>query len=359
MNRSSVNFAHLERLTDDTGILEHAIGPVPRRKEGYSTDDQARALWACLAWIGRANAQDARTLNRLIDTYLAFLLWAQQEDGRFHNNYAYDRTKEEEIPSDDCLGRCLWASAYAMAKLEDKGRAMAAASLFEKALGNAESMRFPRGWAYALAAFGLVEKHALYPYPLISGIRTLSDRLLALYREHSKPDWRWFEPSLSYSNALLPWGMFWAYDVLRQQELLSVAQESLNFLIRLSTNRKGQIRPVGNQGWCTPRYRALWDQQPIDVMKLALAAFKAYELTGSAAYAETVNGCLAWFHGSNDAGVPMIREEDGGCYDGLSEEGPNLNQGAEAAISYLLTEAIWQRLVDRQGKELAYAAGKF
>lgn len=356
MNRSPVNFSHLERLTDDTGILEHALGPVPRRKEGYSTDDQARALWACLAWRDRVNDKDSRTLDRLIDTYLAFLLWAQQENGHFHNNYAYDRKKEEEQPSDDCLGRCLWACAYALTKLRDKGGTMAAIGLFDKAMAQTASLKYPRGWAYAVAAFGLVQTRSLLPCRLEDQIGHLSAQLLELYRKHSKPGWRWFEPSLSYSNALLPWGLFWAYEALRKRELLTAAEDSLRFLIRLSANEQGQIRPVGNRGWCTPRVRATWDQQPIDVMKLALAASKAYEITGSAEYADIVRRCQAWFHGSNDAGTPMVTEE-GGCCDGLGENGPNINQGAEAVISYLLTEAIWQELAERNIREIAYAAG--
>ena len=219
-------------------------------------------------------------------------------------------------------------------------------------------MRYPRGWAYAVAAFGLVQTRSSLPYRLEEQILYFADKLMELYRRHSKPGWLWFEPSLSYSNALLPWGLFWAYETLRKRELLTAAEDSLRFLIRLSTNEQGQIRPIGNQGWCTPQFRATWDQQPIDVMKLALAASKAYEITGSAEYADIVGRCQAWFHGSNDAGAPLVMEE-GGCCDGLGEDGPNLNQGAEAVISYLLTEAISQEFAERNFREIAYAAGGY
>src|SRR5437588_5629097 len=35
---------HLHRLTDDTGLLQHATFTVPNYAEGYTTDDNARAL---------------------------------------------------------------------------------------------------------------------------------------------------------------------------------------------------------------------------------------------------------------------------------------------------------------------------
>lgn len=346
MRPSSVNFKHIVRLTDDTGILEHALGCIPRRKEGYSTDDQARALWVCLEWIDYVAGDEAQVLSKLIDTYLSFLLWAQRENGHFHNNFAFDRTKENESPSDDCLGRCLWACAFAMTKLKDNGRVIAATEIFKKAMGQVAYMQYPRGWAYALSAFSLLVRHE-YPLQLASEIKMLSARLIDSYRQHSKPDWHWYETSLTYGNGIIPWGLLCAYEILKQEEILAVARDSLDFLIRFSSNEKGQIRPVGNRGWCTSKHRALWDQQPVDVMKLALAASKAYEITGLSKYSNIVARCRSWFHGDNDAGIAMIHEQEGGCYDGLGENGPNLNQGAEAVISYLLTEAICLNLTDR------------
>ncbi|WP_244905526.1 hypothetical protein [Paenibacillus physcomitrellae] len=145
---------------------------------------------------------------------------------------------------------------------------------------------------------------------------------------------------MTYSNGVLPWGLLWAYEMLEQPELLGIARQSLDFLIGISRNNAGQISVVGSNGWCRPGFRAVWDQQPIDVMKLALAAAKAYELTGEPAYEETARKCRAWFYGHNDLGAAMVNGQDGSCYDGLQEHGPNVNCGAEAVISYLLTEAI-------------------
>jgi hypothetical protein len=39
-----LNTAHMLNMTDDTGILQHAIFSVPNASEGYTTDDNARAL---------------------------------------------------------------------------------------------------------------------------------------------------------------------------------------------------------------------------------------------------------------------------------------------------------------------------
>lgn len=492
-----VSFRHLWRLTDDTGILEHAVGPVPRRKEGYSTDDQARALWACLWWLeelgqpgdqGQASAhgkageeqpmqplqlaqspqspqsprspqfpqspqsmqppQSSPLLQPLIDTYLSFLLWAQLENGHFHNNFAYDRSREREQPSDDCLGRCLWAAALAWSheRDRDEGRRMAAEQLIRPALGRLRDIRYPRGAAYALAALGHLirsgfpersERMELSaqndqtdgsappgrpgdPERLHDLANAMGGMLIRSYREHSTSEWRWFEPEMTYSNGILPWGLLSGYEALRDtrqrlgqpqadqrrdaqlqadqqrlaqpqrdqpqvnqpqfaqpqldhqvtdphrngrgavsvpkdsaplcRELLEAGLESLDFLIRIMTDEQGRIRPVGNRGWCNPRFRAKWDQQPIEVMKLALASFKAYELTGKESYADVVRRCRGWFYGENDCGVPMCDPSEGSGYDGLGENGRNVNRGAESTISYLLTEVLYRKLMRENGK---------
>lgn len=357
MSRPSVRFDHLARMTDDTGILEHALGMVPRRKEGYSTDDQARALWACLEWMDLSGSREKRLLERLAETYLAFLLWAQEDNGHFHNNFAYDRSKDPESPSDDCIGRCLWACAKVMTRHPAPACAFTAEAIFVKALDQAGRITHPRGLAYALAAFGLLERFG-FDVDLSSVMMAMAGSLAGYYRKHSAPGWHWYGSEITYSNALLPWGMLWAYERGGQREWLEIAKGSLDFLIRLSLNEAGQIRPVGNRGWCRFDSRAQWDQQPIDVMKLALAADKAYELTGVEEYADIVLKCREWFHGGNDLGVPIVNERDGSCFDGLQENGPNQNCGAEAVISYLLTEAIWRNMTNRKSRSVPAAVGR-
>ncbi len=350
-------------MTDGTGLLEHCLGKIPRRKEGYTTDDNARALWACAEWLQLVGAASDQAplrdkLLQLIDRYLAFLLWVQRADGSFQNNIAFDRTPEPEQPSDDCLGRALWACAVASVRLQNTGRQQAAQHMFRKAVERTDSMKFPRGWAYALSAFSLVLQHAqdFPPTPansftqfvcsaLPAYVDRLEEKLVSLYRQNADREWRWFEPAITYGNGVMPWALFMAYPVTQRRQTLDIARESLDFLIEKMTDPQGVIRPVGNQGWCTREHRSDWDQQPLDVMKLALAAGQAYIVLERPEYLEIVKRCRAWFYGANDLNIPLADAEDGSCCDGLRAEGVNDNQGAESTLSYLLTEAIYTSLV--------------
>jgi len=342
-------FRHLRRLTDDTGLIEHAVGCIPRRKEGYSTDDQSRALWICLEWLDLAETERERALLlELADTYLSFLLWVQREDGLFHNNIDYARRPEPETPSDDCFGRALWAAAFAWTRFGgDPARRIAAETILREALPRVPDVKAPRGVAYALAAMSLLAGRG-WPSPPTGWIRECLDRLKALYRAHARPDWRWFEPALTYSNGILPWGLLWAHEATGDREALAVALESLAFLAGIMTGRGGVIRPVGNDGWCSPARRSDFDQQPVDVLKLAMACGKAAELTDDERWRDVLARCRDWFHGRNDHGLPLYDNGTGGCRDGLEKDGVNLNQGAESTLSYLGTEMVYRKLSMRR-----------
>jgi hypothetical protein len=365
-----VKLTHLRRLTDDTGIIEHCIGKIPRRKEGYSTDDNARALWACIEWSRYAqrigNTEVGKQLADLADIYLAFLAWVQKDDGHFHNNVAYDRQWEPELPSDDCLGRVIWATATSAVWDLDRNRARVAQQLCQKGFRAVGRIQFPRGMAHVLSAASLLIREAKanpkleQPFrewvqrELPSVAQRFGKHLLDQYRRHAKPGWRWYEDTMTYSNGVFPWALFHWHATFPSREAEQVAKESLDFLIEKMTGSKGAIRPIGNRGWCTPQGASQWDQQPLEVMKLAMACQQAYEVTREKRYLTVLEKCRAWFHGKNDLGVPMADESEGSCCDGLNEDGPNPNRGAESTLAYLITEAIFHQTMEGVDYERTY-----
>ena len=81
----SLALNHLDRMTDSTGLIQHAIYGVPRRESGYTTDDNARALRLCVRLWDRH--PEERMLNR-VTTYLSFLEYAR---GWFHGRNSLKR----------------------------------------------------------------------------------------------------------------------------------------------------------------------------------------------------------------------------------------------------------------------------
>ncbi|MBB6679771.1 hypothetical protein H4Q31_21030 [Cohnella lubricantis] len=392
----------MRRLTDDTGLLEHALGRIPRRQEGYTTDDNARALWTVAEWLDPRRKRfvgeaDRATLRSLADIYLAFLLWTQQEDGWFHNNVAYDRSLEPEGVSHDCQGRAVWSCADAWVRLGE-GQRETAFILFQKAIRTIGSIGSMRGRAFAMAACahlleaagnGVIELPSGWRNELEHHLRRFEQILIDAFRHFSHGGWRWFEPVMSYSNGILPWAMLRAFRVTKRAETLEIGLDSLSSLQTAMTSENGCFRPIGNESWRTRDSVSYWDQQPLELFKLALALEEAaaaletvrhdgVSLLVSASSAESGRGhaksgtltaersgelvlgdarlvdiaehieflrqarnrCLDWFYGDNDLGVPMADPKEGCCFDGLQENGPNMNCGAEAALSYLMTHAL-------------------
>src|SRR5690606_27716015 len=91
---------HLRRLSDSTGIYQHAIHAFPNFHEGYCTDDNARAL--LLTVLLEQTGDDTPEVRQLADSYAAFLNYAFiHGSGTFHNFMGFDRRWLDNKGSDD------------------------------------------------------------------------------------------------------------------------------------------------------------------------------------------------------------------------------------------------------------------
>lgn len=365
LHRASPALQHLLRMTDDTGILQHACYSVPDPRSGYTTDDNARALIAALRWAG--TPADPLWL-RLASRYMAFLLRSREGAGRFHNFYDYTRQALAETPSDDTLGQVVWALGEVLTRAPEPGMVQLAVNLLEDARPALTPALSVRGKAYAL--FGLApvagllqEAPAAWWSLAVAGhtpegrqgedgaarlrrrlrwvipvLRSLADSLVAAYSRHSSRRWRWFEDELTYANAALPKALWMAYQVTGDGAFRQVAEAALGFLTERHF-RHGYLKLVGNQGWARRGHRpAEFDEQPVDAGLLVQAYCAAHRATGQAEYLELARASFAWFTGQNCHGLSLLCAETGGCYDGLTRPGFNANQGAESVLSFLLAE---------------------
>lgn len=323
---------HLLRLTDDTGVLEHARYSVPNRAHGYCTDDNARALVVASKFYDLYRAAEA---EKLLDTYLAFVSYAQRDDGMFHNLVSYDRRFLDEMGSDDCYGRALWGLGYTMYR-GPATHVRLAQEMFENGAAHLPVLNL-RGRAYAI--LGLY--YYLQRYPEAEDITAKIDRLaaghVARYEASAAEDWPWFEDVVSYDNAVIPQSLFLAYEVTTNKRYLEVAQASLDFILHMCA-RPNHLSLVGNDAWHMrgEGKPATFDQQPIDACGLVEACKVAFRLTGRRDYLRFMRMAFDWFLGVNDVGEPLYNFRTGGCSDGLMPQGVNNNQGAESTLCFLL-----------------------
>ena len=200
-----IKLDYLESITDETGIVQHTKFATPNRREGYTTDDNARALIVCTRHNGLNGSSETA---KLADVYLSFLYHMQMKDGRLHNLLSYDRRFLDDAGSDDSLGRALWASGSVINSNLDEEKKLLAKEIFDKALPHALNSGSPR--AKAFAVLGLSQYHRTYPkdQALSRSIIDLIEQLLKIYKQESSADWRWFEPYVTYCNGRLPQALF-------------------------------------------------------------------------------------------------------------------------------------------------------
>ena len=332
-----IKLNHLRRMTDGTGVLQHANYTVPDRMHGYCVDDNARAL------IVAVTAQDLQPLDSslgdLASVYLSFLGYALNEQtGRFRNFMSYDRRWLELTGSEDSHGRALWGLGIAVALGRDAGEVVYAADLFQRALDAVEHFTSPRA-----VAFVIIGAHAyLSRYSSDSRVirmrKILADRLMAWFRSASSEGWPWCEDILSYDNARLPQALLLSGQWLPDREMLEMGLRALDWLKQVQTDETGlHFAAIGNQGWLTrDGEKARFDQQPIEAAAMVDACIEAFSCTRDEKWISYAYRCLNWYQGDNDLGVTLCDYATGGCRDGLEAQGANQNQGAESTLCWLM-----------------------
>ncbi len=329
--------AHLRRLTDCFGIIQHANYALPDYQTGYTTDDNARALVVAVKHYRMHGDELSR---ELAIRYLAFLLFARRPDGRFHNFIGFDRRPLDEVGSEDCFGRAIWALAWVLLAPPEPGLIGPAERMLHEALRWIPELEHPRGRAFSITAL----YHWMLARPrevsrMLELTCPLADYLITRYREHSQTDWDWLLPEMTYANAKLPEALFRAYEITGGETYLEVARRTLDFLCQ-KTFVNDHLCLVGNTGWRQTEAHEppIYDQQPIDAAALVEASLAGFDATGEAAYLRRSWHALQWFFGRNPQGLSLSDPETGACFDGLMEHGLNQNRGAESTICLLLSQ---------------------
>jgi len=334
-----IRLDHLQRMTDSTGMFQHARFSIPRFEDGYCIDDNARALLLTIFMedIGVENDQ----LPALAKTYAAFLTYAfNPETKRFRNFMSFDRRWLEEVGSEDSQGRTIWALGACVGRSNSRELRIWAAQLFEQALPQLLESSSPRTWAFTL--MGIHEYLRRFSGDRIAENihETLTQQLVNLFEQVASDDWQWFENSLTYDNAKLPHALLRSARYTSNDKVMSIGLRSLRWLVEEQTAEAGHFRPIGSEGWYTRGgARSKFDQQPLEAQATISACLEAYRITEEIYWLNKARMAFQWFLGSNDIGMALYDPKTGACCDGLHVDRLNQNQGAESTISFLLAMA--------------------
>ena len=346
----SIKLDHLYRMTDHTGLLQHAVFSVPNYREGYTTDDNARALVVAILMEELGITAESESA-KLASCYLAFLWHAfNPATGRFRNFLSYERQWHEAEGSEDSHGRALWGLGTVLGRSKSPGLRGTAGRLFESAIPAIRTFSSPRAWAFAV--LGLQEYLDCFPGDR-AALQTrdeLAERLLGIYTSCRSPGWNWFEDVLAYSNSRLPQALLACASRASGKEMLAVGLESLDWSLRMQRSEtKGHFVPIGSQGFYRKGgEKARFDQQPIEAGGAVSACLQAFRATGDDRWVKEAWSAFNWFLGDNDLQIVLYDSSTGGCRDGLHPDRANENQGAESTLSFLMALLEMRLLEDAE-----------
>jgi len=324
---------HLKKLTDDTGLYQHAKFTIPNREFGYCTDDNARAVIAMTEYYAQHPQPEAL---KLFDTYLSFIMDSQNKDGSIRNLMNFDRTWVKSEPVNDAFGRVLWAFGTVMARPPSPSYLSIAKECFDKSIGRIQKQQ-PRGMAHSILGMSDYLKQFPGASDIKRQLEIAADELVVQYEENSLPEWKWFEDALTYDNAVLPHALFVAGLTLENKKYIATAEKTCEFLLTNTFNGE-HFSFVGCNGWYERgQTRATFDQLPIEAASTVMMLRAAFDATLNNRFLTLQRKAFDWFLGANDLHLPLYDFRTKGCCDGLMRGGVNTNQGAESTLSFLLS----------------------
>jgi glycosyltransferase involved in cell wall biosynthesis len=341
-----IRLDHLSRMTDSTGMFQHAVFTVPNFSEGYCTDDNARAF--ILSTLLDELKEQPAHVGTLSTTYAAFLNHAfDDKTQRFHNFLSFERRWLDEQGSEDSHARALWALGVAVGRSPHRSLQIMAGQLFARALPVVAKFTSPRAWAFSLIGIHEYLRRLDGDRPVRQIREALIARLMDLYDKASHPDWPWFEEMLSYDNAKLAHALMISGRANGHKKVFDRGLRSLRWLVELQTSENGHFRPIGSNGFYhRGGTRSNFDQQPIEAYAMVSACLEAYRATSDSWWYEQAHRAFDWFLGWNDLGLELHSVNTGGCYDALHVDRVNANQGAESTLAFLLSLAEMKLMQD-------------
>lgn len=335
-----IDLQHLERLTDETGLLQHATFIVPNYEDGYTTDDNARGL--LVTTLLEDSGQLVERSRNLNVRYLAFLMHAlNPSNGRFRNFMGYDRRWLEEVGSEDSHGRALWALGTVVGRADASAYRGMATRVFDQALPAIKDTTSPRAWAFTLLGIREYLSHFSGDRKVQETRHLLATRLLEALDDYATEEWPWFEGVLSYANAVLPHALLISGEEVGDDDMIMGGLHTLEWLAEVQDLSGTCFSPIGSDGFYKKgEKRARFDQQPIEAQAMVSACLDAFRVTGEPEWRVKARWAFDWFIGQNDLRETLYDPLSGSCRDGLHADRPNENRGAEAVLAFLqaLTE---------------------
>jgi len=328
------SLVHIKRLTDDTGIIQHAKFGIPNLKEGYCLDDNARALlMVCMTYKQK---KDPLALE-FMPVYLSYIHYLQNKDGTFRNFLSFNRNFLDETGSEDSFGRTIWALGYLLGNAPNDAYYQTGKLVFFDAVPNFDNIKSIRGIANTMIGISHYLRTNASDDTMKGTLHKLANILVSHYDENHTEDWKWFESLLAYDNGILPLALLHAAEVLEDGGISKVAFDTMDFLTE-HTMKDDYLSIIGNKDWYVKdKERSMFAQQPIDAEAMVLMYHQAYVLTGDREFLKKLFTSFMWFLGENDMRMSLYDFETKGCCDGFENYGVNRNQGAESSLAYLIS----------------------
>ena len=331
--------AHLRRMVDRTGIIQHATGTVALRSSGYCVDDVARLVPVAT----RASCLDPSWDVARSDA-LAFLLHAHQPGSALMSNFmGWDGNWLDAPHFGDHVGRALLGVLDQPLR---SGEEIMVGGLVRDVLTN-----WPERPTLHPDAFALIAQFRAPQHADLGVAETMLGQLRSAFDAQQGPGWRWPEARIRYDHARLPHAMIAGGALLHDDDAIEIGLQSLWWYSQ-RCDLGSHLRFPGHLGLGRSDSLALsGDEQPLEALALCEAHMCAESVTGDQRHRQWVLDACRWFLGRNRLGIAMGDLTTGACFDGLAQTDVNHNCGAESTLAFMSSQQLMHLAQSRTTEE--------
>ena len=250
---------------------------------------------------------------------------------------SYDRLWRQLEGAEATQARALWALGTGSVRSRNPGHRKLATQLFERSLGQVETLESPQAWALALLGIHEFLRGSPDRPQAIEGRALLVGKLVAQFQQGATDARPWFEACLTGDHARLPQALLRSSVAMGDPQAREIGLKALGWLASVQTTSKGHFRPMGHgfQG----QEGAGSEQWPVEAQAMVSACLTAFRLTRDPIWSKEAKRAFEWFLGRNDVGLSIYDSGSGGCADGLCKGRVSDHQGAEATLAFHLALA--------------------
>lgn len=334
-----LNLQFIDSLSYQIGYIQQSMFGVPDLKTGLTVHGNAMALEVFVkAYNSTLNENYLLAAKRC----LGFIQLLQTEGGDWNASTSCFGVQNEG-DSDVVMGQLICSLGTFYAAVHELGVKNMAFDMIAGIVSKCEP-KSTKAMALGICGLAKVLQNDQGNSEMVAAFKRWSQTIKGLFPSDAYNQWQWCDDVVGQSMGLVPYALLSAFELLKDDELLSVAKRSLRFLEKhqMSDNRFS-LKALG-VAKNKELSKKIDEFNSAEVVWFTNTYAKLFELTKDVRYSKKALASHNWYLGDNALGKNVFDINTGGCYKAIAGRSLNPLMTLDATCAYWLSHFTIQDL---------------